>query len=72
MTHQESLEHALYTQAKNAEAQRKKQTQVVSRMQNELMELRRRNAKMLKVREGHRDNFLGWIKFVFVDPRLCV
>ena len=49
VSHQESQEHSLYSQAREAEAQRKRQDQVVGKLQVELETLKRTNAKRLKV-----------------------
>jgi hypothetical protein len=43
------VEHRLFSDAREAEAQRKKQSQVVGKMQGELEHLKRENAKRLKV-----------------------
>ena len=49
MTHYDQVEHRLFSDAREAEAQRKKQSQVVAKMQGELEHLKRENAKKLKV-----------------------
>ena len=51
MTHYDQVEHRLFSTAKEAEAQRKKQSQVVVKMQGDLEQLKRENAKRLKVRK---------------------
>ena len=56
MTHYDQVEHRLFSTAKEAEAQRKKQSQVVVKMQGDLEQLKRENAKRLKVRK--EDNIL--------------
>ena len=50
VTHYDHVEHKLFSDAREAEAQRKKQSQVVIKMQDELEQLKRDNAKRLKVR----------------------
>ena len=49
VTHYDQIEHKLFSGAREAEAQRKKQSQVVQKMQNDLEQLKRENAKRLKV-----------------------
>ena len=49
VTHYDQVEHRLFSGAREAEAQRKKQSQVVIKMQGELEQLKRENAKRLKV-----------------------
>ena len=53
VSHYDHVEHKLFSEAKEAEAQRKKQSQVVTKMQGELEQLKRENAKRLKVRSSH-------------------
>ena len=50
VTHYDQVEHKLFSEAKEAEAQRKKQSQIVQKMHDELEQLKRDNAKRLKVR----------------------
>ena len=50
VSHYDQVEHRLFSDAREAEAQRKKQSQVVIKMQGELEHLKRENAKRLKVR----------------------
>ena len=54
VTHYDQVEHRLFSDAREAEAQRKKQSQVVVKMQGELEHLKRENAKRLKVRRKGR------------------
>ena len=49
VAHYDQVEHRLFSGAREAEAQRKKQSQVVIKMQGELEQLKRENAKRLKV-----------------------
>lgn len=49
MSQYDSREHEIYSQAKDAEAQRKKQAQTVEAMYHELESLKQTNAKRLKV-----------------------
>ena len=51
MTQYDHVEHKLFSEAKETEAQRKKQSQVVMKMQGELEHLKRENAKRLKVKK---------------------
>ena len=50
--HYDQVEHKLFSEAREAEAQRKKQSQVVQKMHSELEQLKRENAKKLKVERG--------------------
>ena len=49
VSHQESQEHSLYASARSAEADRKKQSQVVDQLQEKLEALKQKNANKLKV-----------------------
>ncbi len=49
VSHYDSQEHELYTEVKNAEEQRKKQSQAVQTMSQELESLKQTNARKLKV-----------------------
>lgn len=50
VSHQEEIEHSLYTQAKQSDSEHKKQTGVVEKMQQQLDALKRDNARRLKAR----------------------
>ena len=49
ISHQDSIEHSLYSKARDAESLRKKQVQIVEKLQNDLDILKRNNARKLKV-----------------------
>lgn len=48
ISHQDSIEHSLYSRARDAESLRKKQVQIVEKLQNDLDILKRNNARKLK------------------------
>lgn len=48
------MEHKLFAETRGAEAQRKKQSQIVQKMQSDLEQLKRDNAKRLKVMAERR------------------
>ena len=51
VSHYDQVEHKLFSEAKEAEGQRKKQSQIVQKMHDELEQLKRDNAKRLKVHD---------------------
>lgn len=49
MSHHDSVEHSLFSQAREADSQIKRQSQTLSKLQYELETLKKTNAKRLKV-----------------------
>lgn len=49
MSYYDSVEHNLFSEARKADTQIKQQTQTVSKLQNELENLKKANARKLKV-----------------------